>query len=398
MMDVHGDAAVESFAKSNGNRITILNKSGVFLSRDDKKRKNPIRNPKMRVGRGAGGGGNQPQYNSNQASYDYYGHQAQSPYMAAPVMPAAPGYDPNQPSYDYYGQPTATTQYSQDPYQYAAQIVQQVQQNVPQPVQQYQTGPPPPPQMAAYGNVGGPPAMHAQPLQAPGPGVAVRGVPAAPASAAQQQAYPRPSSTKVFLENLPLTATQDDICNCLFQYSLRVNLCTMEWDSDPKASWCYAHIEFASPEEATRCIALAQQSLLEYRGRILTASDDSNYQPPPGAVPPPGAAAAAPYAPAPGGAIPPSNYAPAAMPGSAGGGGIPPPGGAGPPQPQYDQYGPPMNYANQPPPPRGNHNYPPPMNNSRNNHSDNRSNNNGGRGGGRGRGGQNRSNRRHRPY
>ena len=379
MNDSNGDAAVDSFARSNSNRITILNKSGVFIKRNDKKRQNPIRNPKRGGGMGGPQGGRQY---SNQPSYDYYGqadagyYGQQNPAYAMGQMPgvAATGYDPSQYSQDY-----SSYQYA-NPAQYAVPTPQHLQNGPPQQ------------QMAAYA--------------AGATAVAPQYAPAGAAAAAMPAGYPPTASTKVFLENLPLTATPDDICNCLFQYSLHVVLCTMEYDNDPKASWCYAHIEFANPEEATRCIALAQQSLLEYRGRIITASDDSNYQSPhaqqpaAGGVPPPGAS---PYVPvAGGGAAAPvaastapvaaSNYQPGAVPSPAAvAGGAPPQAApAAVPQQQYDQYGPPpVNNGSQPPPQQPNHYGPPSMNSMNNNR--------GGRGGGRGRG-QNRSNRRHRPY
>jgi hypothetical protein len=87
-------------------------------------------------------------------------------------------------------------------------------------------------------------------------------------------------STKVVLENLPLTASPDGISACLFQYSMNVLQCSMEYDNDPNANWCYAHVDLANSEESSRCVALAQQSLLEFHGRILAASIDTSFPPP----------------------------------------------------------------------------------------------------------------------
>jgi RNA recognition motif-containing protein len=322
MNDRASDAAVEDFSRSNNNRITLLNKSGVFLARHDRNRQNPIRNPKkpnddrMPADRASAHQNSVKQF--SHPSHEYHSHEPSwnhaplSGVGAPPPALTAPHYSqdlrPAQPrEYDYS-------------YQYAPAPPAPHVQNSPHHVQNSPYGPP-----VAYG--GGSMQMQSR-----------------PPPLHHVESFPR--STKVFLENLPLTSTPDDICNSLFQYSLHVIQCQMEYDNDPKASWCYCHIEFSSPEEATRCIALAQQSLLEYRGRILTASEDSHFQPPP-PVP-------VSHAPS-----PPSNY-PASIP----------------------QYGPPV--SNHPP----HSEYPL---NSRN--TENR-----GRPGGRGRGQNRRNNRRHRPY
>jgi hypothetical protein len=88
-----------------------------------------------------------------------------------------------------------------------------------------------------------------------------------------------PPPTKILLENLPLVATPRTIYAGLHQYSLRVTGCIMEYDPDPKASWCYAHLDMATPDDASRCVWLAENSSLEFQGRMLSASIENSSKP-----------------------------------------------------------------------------------------------------------------------
>jgi hypothetical protein len=45
MNDPNSDAAVKDYAMANQNRVNFLNKSDVFIARNDQKRQNPIQNP-----------------------------------------------------------------------------------------------------------------------------------------------------------------------------------------------------------------------------------------------------------------------------------------------------------------------------------------------------------------
>lgn len=246
MNDPQGDAAVEQYSRANNSRIVLMNKSGVFLARNDRKRQNPIRNP-------------------NKKSHDD---------NVAVIAATQNGAPPNS----HYGPPMGNYNppYLQEP------------QGPPMgggPPAPYGTDMPPPgavPPGAVQYPIN-PPVMGQDMYPYPPQGYdGQMPVPPNPQHAAAIPSYQ--PSTKVFLENLPLTATPEDITACLFQYSLNVVQCQMEYDRDPKSSWCYAHINLANSEESSRCVTLAQQSLLEYRGRILTASIDPAYeysQPPP---------------------------------------------------------------------------------------------------------------------
>jgi hypothetical protein len=238
MADVQGDYAVEEYAKANNNRIVMLDKSGVFLNRNDCKRQNPIRNPLK---------------NS---------HDEGIPFM--PERPVYSDYDQNtnglplSGAYGYSGPVIAPYQNSHNEYQ---------------PLSESHGGPPPPaPYSAQYAPQPLACKGHPQNLPPPNPNFRTLG-----------------SSTQVLLENLPLSAAADDIAACLGRYSLNVLQCSLEYDQDPKASWCYAYAELATLEESSRCLALAKQSLLEYRGRILSASFDPHFNfpiyPPPQAPP-----------------------------------------------------------------------------------------------------------------
>jgi hypothetical protein len=107
----------------------------------------------------------------------------------------------------------------------------------------------------------------------------------------------QPVSTKIFLQNLPIDVTPKDVVQFLMkQHSVNVRRCTMEYDSDPNVHYCYAHIDVASPGEASRLVDESAQGLLKFlNGSILTASFDS--RPPPEtsvSIPVPGLAPPAP--------------------------------------------------------------------------------------------------------
>lgn len=241
MNDPQGDAAVEEYAAAHNNRIHLLNKSGVFLNRNDRRRQNPIR----KAGKMSHDDGIMLTNPSNIGSSRPLHHVPASNYYGDSYSQGDGGY----PAQETYGVNTGSS--------YPPPLVApHYDSHVPVPPYEQYSYAPNNPHFQPDGYISNVPPPQAPPFQS------------------------FQLSTKVLLENLPLTATTEDICVCLSQYSLSVIRCSMEYDQDPKASWCYAHIDFSNSEESSRCVALAQQSLLEYRGRILTASIDNSISSP----------------------------------------------------------------------------------------------------------------------
>jgi len=56
----------------------------------------------------------------------------------------------------------------------------------------------------------------------------------------------------------------------------------MEFDPDPNATWCYAHVEFLTPGDASNVIEMSRRGELFFRGRNIQATPDRN--PPPDGV------------------------------------------------------------------------------------------------------------------
>jgi hypothetical protein len=251
MNDAQGDAAVGEYAEANNNRVVILNKSGVFLNRNDRGRQNPIRSQSKNS------------HDEGVPVLNTYRNDSRSDY-------AAHSYDND----NAYHQGPGNVPY---PGSYGISMPVDTHPNA--------NAVHPPPQGLPFSNSYNMPAPAAYSYPVPVP----HGVFEGHAPSVAPPAYPPfqsfQLSTKVLLENLPLSATPDDISACLYHYSLNVSRCTIEYDNDPKATWCYAHIDLVNPEESSRCVALAQQSLLEYRGRILTASIGNNLYSPQYPVP-----------------------------------------------------------------------------------------------------------------
>ena len=242
MKDAHSDAAVENYAKANNNRVVILNKSGVFIARNDRGRQNPIRNPKKNSHDDGLPRSNQRFNNSQHLSAPQYENSYfQDSRRPPPMVP--------------HGHDDGSNHVNYAPASYPYPDLYHNQHHVPLPAAA------PPPEQYSYANTNSHVFFNASVHNAPPP---------------QPNFQSFQPSRMVLLENLPLSATPDDISACLYQYSLNVLSCTIEYDNDPKAGWCYAHIALSNSEESNRCVALAQQSLLEYRGRILTASMEAN--------------------------------------------------------------------------------------------------------------------------
>ena len=83
-------------------------------------------------------------------------------------------------------------------------------------------------------------------------------------------------STKIAIHHLPPETTPKDVVQLLSKLALSIRRCTMDYDGP---HICFAHVDMTTTQDATRCITLAQQSQLRYKGRTLTASVDLH--PPP---------------------------------------------------------------------------------------------------------------------
>jgi hypothetical protein len=249
MNDPQGDAAIEEYSKANNGRVVVLNKSGVFLARNDRRRQNPIRNPRKNSHDEG-----PPESKSFKAPYAAASNYENSyPQDTRRLQPPGPyGFNDGSTYVNSAPAPSAVFPYSHSHSHHV---------------------PAAPPEQYSYATTNSHVFFDGNVSSAP------------PPQPPYFQSFQL--STKVLLENLPLSATPDDISACLYQYSLNVLSCVMEYDNNPTASWCYAHIDLANSEESSRCVALAQQSLLEYRGRILTASIETNFSVPIMQAPPP---------------------------------------------------------------------------------------------------------------
>jgi hypothetical protein len=241
MNDPNSDAAVKDYAMANQNRVNLLNKSDVFIARNDHKRQNPIRNP-TKKSHEDGVKVLRPSHFTNAAqppTHASVGDRDASYHANNMYPPGAYGvhYDSRQ---------TNSAQFPAMPFTF------------PQPYSM----PPPPAHQNSY-EVSTDPHFNAQ-VNPP---------------RMQVPLHQAPPSTKIILENLPLVATPHTISAGLHQYSLNVTCCIMEYDPDPKASWCYAHLDMASPDAASRCVWLAENSSLEFQGRMLSASIDNSPKP-----------------------------------------------------------------------------------------------------------------------
>lgn len=241
MNDPNSDAAVKDYAMANQNRVNFLNKSDVFIARNDQKRQNPMRNPTkkshedgVKVLRPSHfTTAAQPPTHSSCRDRDVSYHVDN----AYPPVPYGVHYDSRQMNAAQFpAMPFACPQPYSMPLPPAHQNSYQVFTS---------------PHFIAQVNT---PRMQVPFHQAP-------------------------PSTKILLENLPLVATPHTISEGLHQYSLSVTCCIMEYDPDPKASWCYAHLDMASPDAASRCVWLAENSSLEFQGRMLSASIDNSSKP-----------------------------------------------------------------------------------------------------------------------
>jgi len=92
------------------------------------------------------------------------------------------------------------------------------------------------------------------------------------------------NNTRLFIENLPPKTVVKNLIS-YFELTLgsgdgrfNVRSASLEFDSDPKANWCYAHVEFSNPSDATEVIRLANVNGLIFSGRHLMASFDQQYQ------------------------------------------------------------------------------------------------------------------------
>jgi len=90
-------------------------------------------------------------------------------------------------------------------------------------------------------------------------------------------------TTQCFVENLPRDSQPHDLVPFLSGLLGKVTTtkqCTMEYDPDPNANWCYAHIEFDSVQDASMMIQMSRHGNLIFRGRHMTVSQDLNPPPP----------------------------------------------------------------------------------------------------------------------
>jgi hypothetical protein len=242
MNDPNSDAAVKDYATANQNRVTFLNKADVFIARNDQKRQNPIRNP------------------TKKSHEDGVKVLRPSHFTKAAQPPAHVSCRDHDASYhgnNTYPPVPYGVNYDSSRQMNAAQFPA-MPFTCPQPYSM----PPPPAHQNSY-QVSTNPHFNAQ----------------VNPSRMQVPFHQAPPSTNILLENLPLVTTPHTISACLHQYSLGVKGCIMEYDPDPKASWCYAHLDMATPDHASRCVWLAENSSLEFQGRMLSASIDNSLKP-----------------------------------------------------------------------------------------------------------------------
>jgi hypothetical protein len=241
MNDPNSDAAVKDYVMANQNRVSFLNKSDVFIARNDQKRQNPIRNP------------------TKKSHEDGVKVLKPSHFTKAVQLPAHASCRGRDASH-HVDNTCPPAPYGVD---YDSRQMNAAQLPVmPFPYPQPYSMPRPPAHQNSY-QVSINPHFNAQVIP----------------PRMQVPFHQAPPSTKILLENLPLVATPHTISAGLHQYSLSVTCCIMEYDPDPKASWCYAHLDMASPDAASRCVWLAENSSLEFQGRMLSASIDNSPKP-----------------------------------------------------------------------------------------------------------------------